>query len=493
MCQRRIAFGIVAAAALLVWTFHAAAQIAPAGSTTQQGPAATSAPGQTGASAESSAPTGLWERSNLFGDMAGLRPFLGQYGISFGLSETSEVFGNVTGGVHRGAAYDGLTEMSLGVDTSKAFGWQGGIFNVSALQIHGSNLSTDDLDALQTVSGIEADRSTRLWELWYQQTLLGGKFDVKVGLQSIDQEFLISQQSLLFINTAMGWPVLPSLDLYAGGPAYPLSSLGIRLRAEPSDPITVLGGVFQDNPPGGPFNDDSQLMGSTAWGGNFNLRTGALVIAEIQYALNPPPSGQPTAGAPPPGLPGTYKLGFWYDSAAFLDQRFGQGGLSLANPASNGIPLTLRNNFSIYGVMDQTIWRPNPQGARALGIFARIMGAPGDRNLISFSMNAGVTLKAPLPGRDNDTVGIGCGLAHVSPSVAALDRDMVFYTGQAIPIRSSESFIELTYQAQVAPWWLIQPDLQYIINPGGGLVNPLNPPHRIGNELVLGMRTAVTF
>ena len=28
--------------------------------------------------------------------------------------------------------------------------------------------------------GIEAQRATRLWELWFQQTLLGGKADVKI-------------------------------------------------------------------------------------------------------------------------------------------------------------------------------------------------------------------------------------------------------------------------------------------------------------------------
>jgi porin len=104
---------------------------------------------------------------------------------------------------------------------------------------------------------------------------------VKIGQQSLDQEFMTSQYSGLFLNTMMGWPMLPSADLYAGGPAYPLSSLGIRLRTQLGNGFTALGGVFQDNPPGGPFNGDSQLLGSTRWGGNFNLRTGALFIAEV--------------------------------------------------------------------------------------------------------------------------------------------------------------------------------------------------------------------
>ena len=413
------------------------------------------------------------------------------------------MLGNVTGGVHRGAAYDGLTLFGLGVDTEKAFGLPGGTFNVSALQIHGRNLSTDNLYTIQTASGIEANRTTRLWELWYQQSFLDGKLDVKVGQQSLDQEFITSQGSSVFINTMMGWPALPSLDLYAGGPAYPLSSLGVRLRAQPTDTVTVLGGVFDDNPPGGPFADDSQLRGAERSGTRFNTGTGALFIAEVQYALNPPPSGPPQTGAPPPaqpatespppGLPGLYKLGAYFDTGSFPDQRLDSTGVSLADPASSGNPLMRHNNFGVYGVMDQVLWRPDPQGARAVGVFARVMGGPGDRNLLNFSVNTGITLKAPLPGRDNDTLGLGYGLARISSTASNLDKDTAFFSGTGVPIRSCESFIELTYQAQIAPWWIVQPDLQYVFMPSGGIANPLVPGERVGNELVLGLRTNLTF
>ena len=51
------------------------------------------------------------------------------------------MLGNVTGGARRGADYDGLTQAILQMDTQRAFGWYGGLFNISALQIHGRNLS----------------------------------------------------------------------------------------------------------------------------------------------------------------------------------------------------------------------------------------------------------------------------------------------------------------------------------------------------------------
>jgi porin len=437
-------------------------------------------------------PAGLWERETLLDDMGGLRTFLGHYGISIGLTETSEVLGNVTGGVHRGAVYDGLTMMTLSLDTDKACHWSGGTFLVSALQIHGGNLSSANLYNLQTVSGITADRTTRLWELWYQQAFLGGQADLKIGQQSLDQEFIVSRYCGLFLNTMMGWPMLPSADLYAGGPAYPLSSLGIRLRVKPNESLTLLGGVFNDNPPGGPFNDDSQLRDREASGTRFNMNTGALLIAELQYAVHQSESEKSRCNNLTCGLSGIFKLGLWYDTASFPDQRFDKDDLSLANPASRGIPRLHRGNFSIYGIIDQEIWRQS-DGPRSVCGFVRIMGAPADRNLIDYSLNAGVNLKAPLRGRDNDTFGIGYGWAHVSGSASDLDEDTERFSGQARPIRGSEHFIELTYQCQITPWWVVQPDLQYIINPGGGIPNPLKPTELIGNELVLGLRTIITF
>ena len=153
--------------------------------------------------------TGLFSssRATLLGDAFGLRTALGRYGVTVAVTETSEVFGNVSGGTRQGADYIGLTTGTMQVDTLKAFGLAGGLVNVSAFQIHGTSLSTKNLGGvLQTVSGIQASRATRLWEAWYQQTFLDGKFDVKVGQQSADQEFITSTGSSLFINTMMGWP-----------------------------------------------------------------------------------------------------------------------------------------------------------------------------------------------------------------------------------------------------------------------------------------------
>jgi porin len=450
------------------------------------------APGQANAGAQSPGfLTGIMRRENLLGDMGGVRTVLGRYGISVQLTDSEELLGNVSGGAKRGATYDALTTLTVQMDTQKAFGWEGGLFNVSALQIRGRSLSQYYLYNLQTVSGISATPTTRLWEAWYQQSFLDGKLDVKFGQQSIDQEFMASAGSALYLNTMMGWPMVPSANLYAGGPAYPLSSLGVRVRGQVG-PFTLLGGVFQDNPPGGPFADDSQLRGTSRWGGNFNLRTGALAIVEIQYAHNLPANGDMDDGSRTGGLPGTYKLGAWFDSAAFPSQRYDSSGLSLADPASTGNPRMLRRNYSVYAVADQMVWQSQDDDGRSVSLFARAMIAPGDRNLVDFSVNAGVNLKAPLPGRGDDTFGLGFGFTTVSNGARGLDRDTAFFSGPS-PVRSHETFLEATYQVQVTPWIQIQPDLQYIMRPGGGISNPNNPGQMLKNELVVGVRTNITF
>lgn len=59
--------------------------------------------------------------------------------------------------------------------------------------------------------------------------------------------------------------------------------------------------------------------------------------------------------------------------------------------------------------------------------------------------------------------------------------------------RGTEELFELTYQAQIFPWLVAQPDLQYVVNPGGGVPNPTDPTQNVGNELVAGIRVITTF
>jgi porin len=423
--------------------------------------------------------TGISRSDYMLGDMWGLRPWFSKYGMSLNISETSEYLGNATGGVKRGADYDGLTQISLQLETEKAFGLHGGTFNVSGLQIHGDNLSAKNLYTLQTASGIESDRSTRLWELWYQQRFFDeDRLDIKVGQQSLDQEFMVSQEALLFVNTMFGWPMVPSADMPDGGPAYPLSAPGIRLRARPIDSLTFLGGVFTGSPAPN-TNPDPQKADPS--GTSFPFK-GALVIAELQYSY--PALGSMVSAGQSGSLSGTYKIGAWYDTQRFADNGYNSTAV-------------YRGDYAIYAVMDQAIWSdPNDENSdRTINFFTRAMGTPlEDRNLIDFSMNAGFTFHEPFHNRDDDTFGIGMGYAKVSNGVSDAEEQFNLNNpASAGSVQGGETYIETTYQYALTPWCNLQPDVQYVFNPGGGVADPNVPTQRIKDELVLGIRMNIIF
>jgi porin len=384
----------------------------------------------------------------LLGDLGGVRARLAAVGIALGLTDTESLFGNVAGGVKQGATLQGLTEATLQADLDKSIGLAGGTIYASALQIHGRNFSPYYLDNLQNVNTTEAQDGTRLWELWYDQTLAHGLLDLRIGQQSIDQEFMVSQFGGVFSNMMSGWPILTTADLYAGGPAYPLSSLAVRLLVTPSREFAVQAAVFDDNPPGGSFDDDP--ANHDAGGIRFNLQDGALFITEANVSL------------PATDLPGTYKIGGWYDSGWFGDFD--------ATPSGR-----MHGNYGAYAMADQTIWA---SGARSLNFLFRILGAPADRNLVDLSANAGFTITAPLAHRPYDILAMEVGIAHANGTA---------------PVHGIETALELTYAAQIRRWLVLQPDVQFIVNPGAGQYNPARPGQHLHNAWVVGVRSISTF
>ncbi|MFC5497501.1 carbohydrate porin [Caenimonas terrae] len=434
-----------------------------------------------GAASEGDLPRGL------LGDMGGLRPALARHGTVLGLTEASEVTGVLRGGLRQGQAYRGLTTLNLTMDTEQAGAWHGGTLFASALQIHGREFTPEYVGSFHTASNLEARRATRLWELWYRHQV-SGSLDIKVGQQSIDQEFMINGGAAPFAAAYFGWPALPSVDLPASGGVYPLASLGVRVRAQLSETSTLLAGVFA----GDAANSSSQdAQVANPRGTTFSLHGGTLAIAEYQYAVNQAAPGE-TQGAT--GLPATYKLGVWHHSKSFADQRRDAQGLSQADPASNAGPAQHRGNFSLYATADRMLWRAQA-GPGAVNVFLRAMAAPSDRNLVSFSADAGLTVTAPFAARPHDVLGVGVAFLKLSQDALALDRDLNAFNNTRIPVRSHETLLEATYVYQLAPSWLLQGVLQYTIRPAAGAVDPADAARkqRIPNATAVGLRTTMTF
>jgi porin len=158
-------------------------------------------------------------------------------------------------------------------------------------------------------------------------------------------------------------------------------------------------------------------------------------------------------------------------------------------------PLQHSGNFAVYGVIDQMLWRAGGGGGREVNGFVRAVAAPPDRNLIDLYLDAGLTFQGFVGSRPDDTVGLGAAYSCISPQAATYDRDLAAFTGMPRPIRDYEAAIELTYQTQLAPNWSLQPNLQFIVHPGGNVPNPRGPSSAtaVPNAVVLGMRTVLKF
>lgn len=424
----------------------------------------------------------LLAQETLTGDWGGWRSSLEERGLQLGAASIDEALGNPLGGVRQGAIYDGRLELFLNVDFERLLGWSGATFHANAYQIHGRGLSGNDLDNLLLVSNIEADRSTRLFDLWIEQEFFDRKVSVRAGRLGADDEFVTSQYAASFVNSTFGWPAILAANVPSGGPAYPLATPGVRLRGAPTSEVSLSAAVFNGDP-GGAGTGDPQRRNAS--GTSFRLSGDAFVIAEAAYAINQDPDAS--------GRPRTVKLGVWYHAGRFADQHLDTSGLSLADPASSGVPAMHRGDHGVYLVLDQQFSRGAP--GSGLGGFVRVAANPSDRNLVSLYADTGTTYKGLLPGRGDDVIGLAAGYARISSAARSLDRDVQAFSGRAIPVRDGELVLEVTYQWQMARWWVIQPDVQYIVHPGGHIADPGVPAgtRAIADALVLGLRSAVTF
>ena len=418
-------------------------------------------------------------------ELGDLKKALIERGFNFSVNYTGEVLGNPTGGVRRRTIYEGLLEMVVDGDLDKIAGLTGATFHIDSYQIHGLGLSTCCISNFSTISGIEARATARLFDAWFQQKLFGDMASIRIGQLAADNEFFISDFGALFINGTFSWMNINEANLPSGGPGYPMATPGVRLKVAPNDQVTILAALFNGDPSGAGFTGLQQIKDPA--GVNFRLKDPPLVIGEAQFKYNQDKNSI--------GLPGTIKLAAWRHFGKFADQHFGNDGLSLADPSSSGVPLVHRGDYGVYGIIDQMVWRlPGDDANKGVGVFARLSASPSDRNLMNFYAEGGINFIGLLDERPHDMFGLAAAYSPVSPSARSLDRDQAFFTQTAPPIRDHEIALELTYQAQIIPGWVVQPDFQYIFRPGGGVADPINPERgRIRDAAVFGLRTIVKY
>jgi len=409
--------------------------------------------------APSTPPTTFWTQNYATGNWGGARDQLKNDGISFTPVYTAEVFGNPSGGARQGVITDGLLNTALDIDFDPLT--RGAVkdltFHANALYIYGPSLSGRYVGDFSNTSNISAFNTLRLDELWVQKLFWEKKLSLKAGNMAVDNEFFQSNSASLFVNGTFGAFTFLANNV-ANAPVYPVASPGIRLQYLPTAQTYVMAGVYG-------LDDTSNQATNNQNGIRFALNgsSGMLIMSEAGFLLNQGPQDK--------GLQGTYRIGSFVDTGdhtTFLSQAaFAQGTGSLEGTGAN---------YGVYGVLDQQIYAAND---RIISYFVRSGGAPSNTNFVDYYIESGFNFTGFIPGRGSDVGGIAMARSHVS------DDYGIAQSREGNPSSSAETVVEATYKVQLAPWWSLQPDLQYIITPSGVEGSP--------NATVLGLRTTVAF
>ncbi|MFZ1895533.1 MAG: carbohydrate porin [Rhodoplanes sp.] len=383
---------------------------------------------------------------------------MASYGATFNFIYVNDVLGNVNGGLRRGFIDQGLLIYNMTVDFEKLIGWQGLSFFTNGFLIHNTGrIRRDYVGGINTIAAIEAVPTGRLSELWLEQSFWNGGASLRAGQLAADVEFFYADSALMFLQT--DWPTIIAAALPSGGPAYPLSTPGVRVKVDPNKNVSVLAAVFNGDPAGPGTPGDEQLRNK--YGVNFRLKDSPFVIAEAQFRTN--------QGKTDTGLASTLKLGAWAHFGKFDDNRFADDGTLLADPEGSGEPLKRRGNNGVYGVFEQQLYRPHGGDARSgITLFGLASGSPQDRSLINFWFQTGLVFAGMIPNRPDDKFGAIFEYSRYSNSVRAFEQDQIAFTGIPEVIQDYEANLELNYLFQIVPGWTLQPVLTYVWHPDGG-------------------------
>jgi porin len=378
-------------------------------------------------------------------------------------SYSGEVVQNVSGGVRRDAAFAGLAGVEGTLLLERLIGWRGASLFVFGLGTHGGAPSHFVGD-VQGVSNLEATADVRLEEAWLQQNLFGNRLSWLAGRYDLNTEFYRLQSSALFVNSSFGIGPEFGLSGAAGPSIFPNTAVGMRVEFKPARGVVTRMAVLD----GVPFNRPGGGSGLFARG------DGALLVGEVAIVSRPDTGGTPRhhrfqIGR---GLARPYSsklaLGGWYYTARFPD---------LIDSLPDGALLQHEGSGGAYLIFDQVVWSAGRGSPRVMTAFVQL--GLGDRrvNQIGGYLGGGLSLVAPFSGRAQDELGL---------AVAAARNGSHFERAQmaAGSPAEGETAVELTYSAQLGPSIALQPDLQYVIAPGGTRATP--------NALVLGLRIAAS-
>jgi porin len=405
----------------------------------------------------------FWNQQYMLGDWGGTRTALEKEGVSFDFNDIGDFLTDVSGSQTHHATYFGRLRLSSDIDFNKLSGFDGEFF-ASAIYQYGRNLSGDYLHVNTLTSSIAGEESVRIDQLWYKQGLFDHKMTIQVGQIAPVNEFGATDFFDILFNDELGYA--PNALFNTKNPFSPAGKPGVVLWGDLSDVtpgLYVQAGAFTayDNP----YRPDSN---GVYYKDDFDH--GWSAAAEIGY------KEQNTI------YPGVYKLGVT-----------GNPDVRYTNPATGQL---YHGDYNIYTTVEKTVYHPEMTAAadpkdmkslketvdpkKGLDLLFEFVGAPGDRNALDYEFTMGARYTGLIACRPTDKVGAGL---IYSDNGNAYSDAYENTTGRGD--LGGETTLELDYQYNPSPWLSIQPDIQYIFDPGGDSSR--------SDICVLGLRTIVRF
>jgi porin len=429
----------------------------------------------------------IWSRPRLTGDWGGVRDDLAKMGIVLDVDLLATPQDVASGGRSTGANFWGNLDYTLNLDTQKMGLWPGGFFKFEGDTGFGSNVlrGSAAIVPVNTAALLPGpnDRTSVLTNATFTQ-FLSPQFAVFAGkINGLDlggTEFYGDYRTQ-FENTAFNFPMTLS--------QLPLSSFGGGIIAVPREDIILSALALGAN--GTPTSDsvsDAFSNGVVVVGsGNLTVKPFGLVGHQsIEYtggnkdqlSLSQNPSNIarlllidqfPRLANPGPVL--TQVL-----------QQFFPSLLVPTVPANRS-----DSSWSMSYGFDQYFWQPEGDAKHGVGVFFNFGASDGNPNPIRYAFLTGLGGKGMIPGRADDTYGVGWARTQFS-------SEFIPFLRQALNLGlNHEDAIEMYYNVALTPWLNATADLQ-IVNPG--LQRSLNSNMQLTNidtAVVAGLRLRVRF
>jgi porin len=404
---------------------------------------------------------------HLTGDWGGFRKDLEQAGVDLELNYTSEIAYNAAGGSKHAVRYTDQWAFSGSFDLDRLLGIHDAEVKLTITDRNGRNLSDDaHLGTLQQVQEVFGRGQTwRLTQLWYDQKYFSGLLDWKIGRLTVGEDFAAFScqfQNLTFCGSQPGNIVG---DYWFN---WPVSQWASRLKYNIDDGAGYFQvGAYQVNP-GFLDNDDAVLPG------NPSGTTGALIPIEFDWS--------PLVGED--RLPGSYKIGVWYDTSTANDVFEDING----DPAVlTGLPFERRHGrYGVYVNLQQQVTRFDVDDpSRGLSLFFNATIADQRTATTDNQIALGLICKGAFDLRPNDEIALAVGRTHVNSRVADGQRLQNGAGLGPVDVQDSEYAVELYYGLQATNWLMARPNLQFVSHPGGTSHNK--------DVLVIGLKTSIDF